>query len=101
MSTSLKEDAKEDLFRAFLQLKTEDEVRRFLIDLCTPAEITAFAERLAIARELNAGGKGYREIAADIGASTTTVARVARFLKQEDYGGYKLVLSRTDDKNKK
>lgn len=36
----------------------------------------------------------YRDIAAMTGASTTTVARVARFLNQENYQGYKLVLGR-------
>ncbi len=64
-------------------------------------EIEAFAERWAIARALNEDKQGYREIAADIGSSTTTVARVARFLKQENYGGYRLVLSRMEEKTKK
>ena len=41
-------------------------------------------------------GKGYREIATELQTSTTTVARVARFLNQENYGGYKLVLLRLD-----
>lgn len=88
------------LHEAFATLKTTDEIKRFLIDLCTPGEIEAFAERWAIARALNEDKQGYREIAADIGSSTTTVARVARFLKQENYGGYKLVLSRTETKDK-
>lgn len=90
-----------ELYEALGSLKTKDEIKRFLIDLCTPGEIEAFAERWAIARALNEDKKGYREIAADIGSSTTTVARVARFLKQEDYGGYRLVLSRIEEKNKK
>ncbi len=89
-----------ELYEAFGALKTKDDIRRFLIDLCTPGEIEAFAERWAIARALNDGEQGYREIAADIGSSTTTVARVARFLKQENYGGYRLVLSRTGNKEK-
>ncbi|MBP9846924.1 MAG: helix-turn-helix domain-containing protein [Saprospiraceae bacterium] len=86
----------ESLHKAFLTLETSDDVRRFLIDLCTPNEIEAFAERWAIARALNEGGKGYREIATELQTSTTTVARVARFLNQENYGGYKLVLLRLD-----
>lgn len=84
------------LHEAFATLKTTDEIKRFLIDLCTPGEIEAFAERWAIACALNEGGKGYREIAAELQASTTTVARVARFLNQENYGGYKLVILRLD-----
>jgi len=89
------------LHKAFCEIKSEDEIKRFLIDLCTPKEIEAFAERWAIARALHQGGKGYREIAAEIGSSTTTVARVARFLNQENYGGYKLVLSRISEKENK
>lgn len=89
------------LYDAVSALKSKDEIKRFLIDLCTPGEIEAFAERWAIARALNEDKQGYREIAADIGSSTTTVARVARFLKQENYGGYRLVLSRMEEKSKK
>ncbi|MEK7802069.1 MAG: YerC/YecD family TrpR-related protein [Pseudomonadota bacterium] len=82
------------LYDALMTLKSKDEMQRFLADLCTPGEITAFAERWAIARMLNEGNDGYREIAAATGASTTTVARVARFLRQESYQGYKIALKR-------
>ena len=77
-----------------MQMKTTDELKRFMADLCTPGEITAFAERWAIAGLLHEGKMGYREIAAQTGASTTTVARVARFLNQENYQGYQLALKR-------
>ncbi len=89
-----KEKHIKELYRAFCLLKNEDEARRFLIDICTPAEINALAERLAIACALDQGERSYRDIASDIGASTTTVARVARFLNQENYQGYKLIFSR-------
>ena len=82
------------LYTAMMELKSIDELRRFMADLCTPGEITAFAERWAIARLLNEGNQGYREIAALTGASTTTVARVARFLLQERHHGYRMVLDR-------
>ena len=82
------------LHQALLSLKTEDEMRRFLTDLCTPNEIKTFVERWAIARLLEAGALNYRDIASQTGASTTTVTRVARFLKQEQHGGYKTVLAR-------
>ena len=85
---------KQKLYEAFLSLKNTEEVERFITDLCTPAEVNAFAERWAIARLLNETDLGYREIAAKTGASTTTVGRVARFLKQESYQGYRLVLER-------
>lgn len=85
-----------DLYEALGSLQTTDEIRRFLADLCTPGEINAFAERWAIARLLDAGELGYREISAATGASTTTVARVARFLKQERHQGYRIVLDRLE-----
>ncbi len=75
-------------------LETPDEIKRFMADLCTPGEVKAFTERWAIAKLLDKGEDGYREIAAATSASTTTVARVARFLKQEHYQGYRLILDR-------
>ena len=82
------------LYDALLSLKTRDEVDAFLADLCTPAELRAFAERWEVARLLDAGGKSYREIATEAQASPTTVVRVARFLKEMPHQGYRLVLDR-------
>jgi TrpR-related protein YerC/YecD len=87
-------DPAADLHRAFLALKTQDEVRDFLSDLCTPAEVRALVERWQLARLLDAGGLSYREIAEQAGASPTTVVRVARFLKEMPYQGYRRVLDR-------
>jgi len=84
-----------NLCKAMMQLKTEDEFRRFLIDLCTPGEIKDMGERWLIARILHEGGMSYRDISALTGVSTTTVGRVARFLEQEPHHGYKAVLERT------
>lgn len=89
-----------DLFKAFLNLKTVGEVERFMVDLCTPGEIDDFCERWEIAQLLSEGLHSYRDIAAMTGASTTTVARVARFLNQENYQGYKLVLERMQTSKK-
>lgn len=82
------------LCKALLSLKSEDEMKRFLIDLCTPGEMRDFGERFLIARLLYKGGMSYREISSLTGASTTTVGRVARFLEQEPHHGYKTVLER-------
>lgn len=84
-----------ELCKALLTLKSEDDIRRFMIDLCTPGEIKALAERWLLARLLHEGGLSYREISAQTGASTTTVGRVARFLEQEPHHGYKTVLEKT------
>ena len=82
------------LFDAFARLKSGSEAARFLRDLATPGELEAFAERWRIARMLDEGDYSYRDIAAETGASTTTVGRVARFLREENHQGYRLVLDR-------
>ncbi|WDI31220.1 YerC/YecD family TrpR-related protein [Hyphococcus flavus] len=83
-----------ELFAVIAALETKNEVERFFSDLATPAELEAFAERWRIARMLDAGERSYREIAAITGASTTTVGRVARFLREEKHQGYRLMLDR-------
>ena len=84
----------QQLYKAFSLLKNEEEAQRFIVDLCTPNEIRAFSERLEIAKLLYKQDLSYRDIAAKTGASTTTVARVARFLNQEPHQGYKIILDR-------
>lgn len=83
------------LFDALSKLESGKETARFLRDLATPAELEAFAERWRIARMLDEGRYSYREISAATGASTTTVGRVARFLRDEAHQGYRLVLDRS------
>lgn len=82
------------LCEAILQLKSRDECRKFLLDLCTPAEILALAERWKIARLLDRNGVSYRDLHEKTGISVTTIGRVARFLNQEPHQGYRLVLQR-------
>ena len=82
------------LYDALLSLESRAEIDAFLADLCTPAELRAFAERWAVARLLDQRLQSYREIALEAGASPTTVVRVARFLKDMDNHGYRLVLDR-------
>ncbi|MET4685296.1 TrpR-related protein YerC/YecD [Brevundimonas faecalis] len=86
--------AKIALLDALLSLRSREEAEAFLSDLCTPAELRAFAERWQVARLLDAGDRTYREIAAEASASPTTVVRVARSLKDMPHQGYRLVLDR-------
>ena len=92
-SATAKDDERA-LFDAFSRLETAEEVARFLYDLATPAELSAFAERWRIARMLDGDKTSYREISATTGASTTTVGRVARFLRDERHQGYRIILDR-------
>ncbi len=82
------------LSKALLTLRTPEEVKAFLDDLCTPSELRAFAERFKVARLLDEGQLSYRDISEKTGASTTTVTRVARFLREMPHQGYRLVLDR-------
>ncbi|NNC36965.1 MAG: TrpR like protein, YerC/YecD [Acidimicrobiales bacterium] len=71
-----------------------EEMERFLVDLCTPAELRALAERWHVAKLLDSTDLSYRDINAKTGVSTTTIGRVARFLKDEPHQGYRAVLDR-------
>jgi len=82
------------LAQAITELKTTEEVRRFLVDLCTPAELRALSERWHVACLLDGTDLSYRDISAQTGVSTTTIGRVARFLKDEPHQGYRIVLDR-------
>ena len=60
---------------AILALKTRDEVRRFLRDLCTLTELEALAHRWQIAQLLDQGRLSYVEIAERFGWTYTKVNR--------------------------
>ena len=84
----------DDLASAIASIDNAEEARAFLMDLCTPSEVHALAERWYVACLLDEGKLTYREIHDATGVSTTTVVRVARFLRQEANGGYRRVLDR-------
>jgi TrpR-related protein YerC/YecD len=81
-----------DLFETVASLRTKDEAQRFLRDLCTRAELDAMAHRWQVAQLLDQG-LPYLEVAKKAHASTTTVTRVAQWLRQGE-GGYRLALQR-------
>ncbi len=83
----------DELYSAILRLDTLAEARMFFRDLLTESEIRESAERWKAARML-ADGIPYTEIIRVTGLSSTTVARVARWVKK-GAGGYRLLLRRT------
>ncbi|GLQ19085.1 YerC/YecD family TrpR-related protein [Algimonas porphyrae] len=85
----------DELCDVLVRIDDAAQMRAVLIDLCTPAELRALSERWRVAQMLANGEKSYREISADTGVSTTTIGRVARFLKDEPHGGYRLLLEMT------
>jgi TrpR-related protein YerC/YecD len=83
----------DDLADALLVLRTRDEARRFLRDLCTLGELEALAHRWQIARLVDSG-RAYLDVAETVHTSTATVTRVAHWLRH-GAGGYALALERT------
>ncbi len=81
-----------ELIEAVLALKNREEARRFLRDLMTEKELIEFGNRWKAARML-ANGVIYTEIENETRLSSTTVARVSKWLNK-GMGGYKLILKR-------
>lgn len=88
-----------DLCQALLTPSTAEEMRRLLADLCTPAEMRTLSERWHVARLLDTSDMSYRDIHDETGVSTTTIVRVARFLKQEPHQGYRQALTAMEDRD--
>ena len=80
------------LFRAILSLENLDECYRFFGDLLTVQEVSAFAQRLQVARMLSENAT-YETIRAEIATSSSTITRVNTELRYGS-GGYKMVLER-------
>lgn len=81
-----------ELLRAVLALRTVKEAKRFFRDLLTEAEILEFGRRWRVAQML-ARQVPYSKIEAKTGLSSTTVARIAKWLKN-GLGGYRLMIKR-------
>lgn len=80
------------LVAGILELQNADEVKRFLRDLMTEKEITEFASRMEAARLLSKNTQ-YTEIINKTGLSSTTIARISKWLNGP-LGGYRLILDR-------
>lgn len=89
-----KTETSQNLIKAFLLLETGDDVRRFLRDLMTEEEIEEFSKRLKAAQMLSKK-QSYLKIAKITGLSSTTIARVSRWLNRGQ-GGYKNILAKLD-----
>lgn len=86
----------DDLCCALLTPRDAEEMARLLADLCTPAEVRTLAERWHVARLLQTSELSYRDIHEATGVSTTTIVRVARFLKQEPHQAYRMAMERLE-----
>lgn len=82
------------LIDVILSIKTKDQLNNFFKDLFTPTELRSLEERWKVCQLLANENLSYREIHTLTGASLTTIGRVARFLKEEKYGGYRSILEK-------
>jgi TrpR-related protein YerC/YecD len=86
------ERSEQQLCEALLAMRTVDEMRALLDDLCTPAEREAMRDRWCVVPHL-LEGEPYRQIHERTAVSITTIGRVARCLEQ-GAGGYRLAARR-------
>ncbi len=91
-------NAERSLCEALLTLRSVDEARAFLDDLCTPAEREAMRDRWSVVPHLVAG-LPYWQIHDATAVSITTIGRVARCLEQGS-GGYALAAKRIQQRRK-
>ena len=82
-----------ELLFAIASLEDEKEALRFLRDLLTEAEIKEFANRWKVARMLSRH-VAYKKIEKETGMSSTTIARIQKWLTS-GMGGYPLMIQRT------
>lgn len=82
----------QQLFSVISKLKSKSEIRNFFRDLLTESEIKEFSARWRAAQMLN-NNIPYTKIVSVTGLSSTTVARVQRWLKGGT-GGYRSMILR-------
>lgn len=86
------DSAETSLCKALLSLRNVEEMRAFLRDLCTPAELESLVDRWRVVPHV-LQGIPYREIHQRTAVSVTTIGRVARFLNDGN-GGYRTAVKR-------
>lgn len=84
------------LLDAIISVKDNETLDNFFCDILTPAEYRSLRERWKVCQLLHHGHLSYREIHKLTNASLTTIGRVARFLKEEKYGGYRTILDKLE-----
>lgn len=80
------------LYKALLKLRTEEEIKSFLRDLCSMKELENIATRVSIAQML-IEKKPYIEIERLLGCSSASIAKISDTLKY-GYDGIKTALDR-------
>ena len=95
MSKKLRTEAVDHLFDAILSLENREECYTFFEDVCTVNELLSLSQRFEVAKMLR-DQKTYLDIADKTGASTATISRVNRTIK-DGCNGYQLIFDRICD----
>ena len=95
MDWKIKEN--KELIDAILAINNQEEAEHFLRDLMTEGEITELSKRFLAAKMLT-DNIPYSEIEKKTGLSSTTVARVSKWLNGKE-GGYKTILNKLHHHN--
>ena len=93
-----KKEKSDQLYKAILMLKDEQECYDFFQDLCTVSELRAMEQRFEVASLLD-DGMIYNEILERTGASSATISRVNRSLSYGT-GTYAKIFERMKDNQK-
>lgn len=94
-----KKEKSDQLYKAILQLKDEQECYDFFQDLCTVSELRSMEQRFEVASLLD-DGMIYNDILERTGASSATISRVNRSLIYGS-GGYESVLEKMKEQESK
>ncbi len=84
--------AEKTLFKAILSLQSPEECKNFFRDLLTEAELKEFANRWKVA-QLLAKKTDYKKIEKETGMSSTTIARISKWLTNGT-GGYQQAIKK-------
>ena len=94
-----KKEKNDRLYKAILMLETEEECYNFFQDLCTVSELRSMEQRYEVATLLN-DGMLYSDILEKTGASSATISRVNRAIK-DGCDGYQIIFDRTEKTEEK
>ena len=92
MNKLRKRPRNEQLYEAILSLRTVEECMMFFDDLCAKSELAAIEQRFQVASYLD-DGLIYTDILEKTGASSATISRVNRSLR-DGRGGLQMVFDR-------
>ena len=99
MTKNEKREHGDVLYEAILTLKDLEECKKFFSDLCTVAELRAMEQRFEVAMLLS-DGMIYNDILERTGASSATISRVNRAIK-DGCDGYQIIFDRTEKTEEK